>query len=774
MIKNLVNKVRKKDRSILLKSFLLNSALATVIVIALVLSIFFWLQRRSLEDINSSTRLMLNNMKYKTDELFKGTNALAYQLFKNNNCTELMMSRERDVSNEQRISVMIDNIMISTPYLQSVYICNAKKVLMRKDRGSYYDAETDGQIFDLIYASGILAPIQRIVPVAKGENLNLFSIIYQEAYPNNKSMDSAVIVNINAEKMYRYISSLSASGDSSTFVINSKGDMLAGADKSMFAKNLSGEEYIDTILQDPSPEGVYYITVDKEKFAVNFVRSQDNKMIFISVDPYRTITAKLNRSKDFILIVCLLVLLILLISYFLLTLRIFRPVTQIINNIKANSGRLGLSAENPRDEFRYISQTLAGVMDYINILDKREKDNVYILRNNFIWSLLNERENQPSYVELEKEFAAHKIDFDPGQPFAVVVLRIDDYKSYIRSNSAKSKNLLLFSIGNIACELLGEIYSSYAFETDSDHEILLVNVAATQIREFEEEIAQYLKTVGENVEKFLNTTITAGVSDVSEEAGQIGVLYRQALVYTNYRLIHGPGGLFTRGTIPGPGGASCDKELKDVVQAVKDGSRAAFSESFGRLLEKMQLYNYERVVKLFTDLYAEIMKVPGNLKLNAGMNGDMDIIGVFRTISGMENPTELRGFFEELFERVSGQVTSANQLGAKDLIQDAIRYIEANYRDTQISGNSVAKHLGLSPQYFSKVFTDNTGCGFPEYLNRVRLEKARELLLNSDRNAFEIGEMVGYTNRSYFSTLFKKEYGVSPSKYRLLKAKADR
>jgi YesN/AraC family two-component response regulator len=71
------------------------------------------------------------------------------------------------------------------------------------------------------------------------------------------------------------------------------------------------------------------------------------------------------------------------------------------------------------------------------------------------------------------------------------------------------------------------------------------------------------------------------------------------------------------------------------------------------------------------------------------------------------------------------------------------------------------------------VFSDQTGCGFPEYLNHVRLQKAGELLENSDRNAFEIGEMVGYTNRSYFSTLFKKEFGVSPSKYRLLKAKKE-
>ncbi len=773
MLKKLIKKITNTKRSILVKSFIMNFALATVMVIALVLLIFFWFQRRSLEDINSVTRLMLNNIDYKTTELFKGTGELAYQLFKNNNCTELMLSEERNVSNEVRIVSNIENVMISNPYLQSVYICNSKKVLLRKDRESYYDIETDKQIFDVIYANNILTPVQRRIPVDKKSTLNLFTIVYHTAYPNNDMLDGAVVMNINADILYKFISSRSISKDSSTFVINEKGGVVAHQDRNMFLKNLSGENYIQDILNDPSKSGNYYANINNEKYAVNFVRSEDTKLIFIALNPYRTITSELNQAKDFILVVCISVLAILLVSYFMLTMRIFKPVTQIIDNIKANSTKLGFTNENTKDEFRYISQTLSGVLDYINILDKRDKDNIYILRNNFIWSLLNEREEILSYVELEREFSSHKIDFDLCQPFAVVILRIDDYKRYIRSNSSRSKNLLLFSMGNIASELLGEEYSSYAFETDSDHEILLVNVAPSQIQDFSEKIMHKLKSIQENIEIFLKMTVTVAISDVSGETGQIRTLYRQAMLYTNYRLTYGPGGLFTRSILPEPGNTSAEKEIKDVVLALKEGNREEYANRFALLLEKAQLYHYERIVKLYTDLYVEIMKVPGNLSLKPGMNGDTNMIEVFRMIGEMENPTELKEYFMDLFDSVSGQVTSANQLVAKDLLQDAIKYIEVNYRDSQISGNNVAKMLSLSPQYFSKVFAEYTGCGFPEYLNRVRLEKAKELLLDSEKSAFEIGEMVGYANRSYFSTLFKKEYGVSPSKYRLLKAKRD-
>jgi hypothetical protein len=598
----------------------MNSALATVVVIALVLLIFFWFQRRSLEDVNNATCLMLNNMEYKTDELLKGSSALAYQLFKSNNCTELMMSSERDITNEIRITSMIDNTMLSMPYLQSIYICNNKRALMRKDRDSYYDTESDGQIFDVIYANSILTPIIRKMPVSKDMHLNLYTIIYHTAYPNNRSLDGAVVVNLNADKVYQYISSKLVSRDSSTFVIDPRGNIVAHRDKSMFMKKLSGEDYIHSILRDPASSGVHYVTLKHEKYAVSFVRSEDTKWIFVSMNPYRIITAKLNQSKDFILIVCLVVLLVLLVSYFLLTVRIFRPVTQIINNIRANSSQLGFPGENskdsagefPRDEFRYISQAFSGVLDYVKLLDRREKDNIYILRNNFVWSLLNEREEQPSAPELKKEFAARKIDFDLNKPFAVVILRIDGYKDYIRSNSAKSKNLLLFSIGNIACELLGEVYSGFAFETDSDHEILLINLEPSQIEEFGSVIAPKLKNVQENIEIFLKTSVTAVVSDAAEDAGRISALYRQALLYTNYRLTHGPGGLYMRTNVPESGNLPCDREIKEAVQAVKDGSRETFREMFEELLEKARLCHYEKALKLFTDLHTEIMKIPGN------------------------------------------------------------------------------------------------------------------------------------------------------------------
>ena len=68
--------------------------------------------------------------------------------------------------------------------------------------------------------------------------------------------------------------------------------------------------------------------------------------------------------------------------------------------------------------------------------------------------------------------------------------------------------------------------------------------------------------------------------------------------------------------------------------------------------------------------------------------------------------------------------------------------------------------------YFSKMFKESTGENFIEYLTNVRIEKAKELLNNTDYSMKEIGIMVGYADPNYFSRTFKKNVGVTPTEYR--------
>lgn len=95
----------------------------------------------------------------------------------------------------------------------------------------------------------------------------------------------------------------------------------------------------------------------------------------------------------------------------------------------------------------------------------------------------------------------------------------------------------------------------------------------------------------------------------------------------------------------------------------------------------------------------------------------------------------------------------------------AVEYINAHYAE-QLSLEQVAAQVYLNPDYFSRVFKIETGQTFINYLTDVRLQHSVQLLENTALRVQTIAQQVGYYNASYFSTTFKKKYGVSPYEYR--------
>ncbi|MDR1873982.1 MAG: response regulator [Synergistaceae bacterium] len=101
-----------------------------------------------------------------------------------------------------------------------------------------------------------------------------------------------------------------------------------------------------------------------------------------------------------------------------------------------------------------------------------------------------------------------------------------------------------------------------------------------------------------------------------------------------------------------------------------------------------------------------------------------------------------------------------------DIIEKSMACIAAHYADRSISLDTVAEHVGLSPNHFSTVFSQETGSTFIERLTRTRLDRARELLKSTSIRTSEIAYMVGYNDPHYFSYVFRKNVGMTPSEFR--------
>jgi len=102
----------------------------------------------------------------------------------------------------------------------------------------------------------------------------------------------------------------------------------------------------------------------------------------------------------------------------------------------------------------------------------------------------------------------------------------------------------------------------------------------------------------------------------------------------------------------------------------------------------------------------------------------------------------------------------------------AVEYLRGNYTDPKLSLQTITALLSVSTSYFNNLFKNYTGETFIKYLTRLRMEKAKELLIATDLKNYEIAERVGYDDPGYFGSAFKKFCGMKPSEFRKRQGKS--
>lgn len=100
------------------------------------------------------------------------------------------------------------------------------------------------------------------------------------------------------------------------------------------------------------------------------------------------------------------------------------------------------------------------------------------------------------------------------------------------------------------------------------------------------------------------------------------------------------------------------------------------------------------------------------------------------------------------------------------MVTDAQNMVVDRYMEPDLSLDTVCSELGVSNSYFSSVFKKETGKAFISYLTDYRMDHAANLILETNEKSYKIAEQVGYQDANYFSYVFKKRFGMSPSKYR--------
>jgi Response regulator containing CheY-like receiver domain and AraC-type DNA-binding domain len=130
----------------------------------------------------------------------------------------------------------------------------------------------------------------------------------------------------------------------------------------------------------------------------------------------------------------------------------------------------------------------------------------------------------------------------------------------------------------------------------------------------------------------------------------------------------------------------------------------------------------------------------------------------------LQNLNELELWFRDKISSTCVEIRKGQRKNISKIIINAKKYISDNY-NLDITLDEIAKESCVSPHYFSRLFKEETGENFIDYLTRVRINKAKDLMQNSNISIKEICYKIGYNDPNYFSRLFKKVQKVSPTDY---------
>lgn len=127
----------------------------------------------------------------------------------------------------------------------------------------------------------------------------------------------------------------------------------------------------------------------------------------------------------------------------------------------------------------------------------------------------------------------------------------------------------------------------------------------------------------------------------------------------------------------------------------------------------------------------------------------------------------LEGKISELADYYKGcKEMMEKTLDISPIVRRAREYIQNHFSNQELTLESIAEYLQVSPVYLSRIIKQDLGTSFVSILTEMRIKKAIHLLNSTDLSIYEIAELVGYDSQHYFSTAFKKVMGVSPNKYR--------
>lgn len=573
-----------------------------------------------------------------------------------------------------------------------------------------------------------------------------------------RSPKGVLMINVVEDFLYDTVISLNRPRLGRVFVLDKSGIILSNVRKDLLYQRFDLRSDVAT-----ESRGYYIDSGSQARQLVSFVRSDFNDWTYVAVSPYSTVTAGPRLVLIVTLSLSALSALVGAAVSVLISRRHYRPIRRLVDHLHAFTGHEG--GELLSDEFAYIDASMHRILRQNAEFESRYAETRKALREHFLFDLMVGREADRGRIA--ERLSYFDLELRPGS-FAVMILRIVDLHDYGDDDGLESKNVVTYGLALQAEAIVQRRAHGFVVHRAWDELAILVNFPEYVEAQAAVDIS---RRIAEEVRSSLGRTVAGGVyvgiGDVYHDVLDLRLSYDEALDALNYQGVAGKGNIIhiediTHGKDSRRSARVFEARKERIVGELKSGDTKSAGKQIaeylsGLLADEQTAYAQRKAFVL--DL--------ANAAVNIALANDVDL-GETEPLFELEHlrsPDEVTVWFETLLTRIADAMGEIPSSRARCVVESVKRYMDERYAE-QIDLNCIADMTRLNARYFCRLFKEETGMTYLEYLTARRLDAAKAMLGGTDKSVSDIAAETGFLNKRNIARAFKRRLGTTPTEYR--------
>lgn len=755
------------------------TASTTLIIIISTLVIYVTVHQIFLNKEYQTSKEILSQMKYNTEFMDKTITNICLYMYTNTDLSFLMNSTSKEIDINElsvRLGKVAGSAILSNNYIQSICIYNSfDEQYFYTGKPLFFDDKYLKQIMSQYPNVPKLKPILRKIENNYGTKTNeeeVLTYILYETTGTPSKIDSGIIVNVRPEWLLdnlKIINMPEESSNNSVYVMNEKGEFIGKEKNDSAEEQWLYSEFNKNKNYSKELTGFFNGKLNGQKYFVTYTRIESDGFVLFKVQPLEEIYSYFNMIRNRIFFALIVFIMIAIVISIVISKKLYKPINELMERITLN--KQDVKYDKSKDEISYLNTVYNYAFDKLNYYEREKSKNNSIMKTYWLRKLITEGEWLDK-EEYESIFKENVLSLSKDDCFVICVFKIDNFTGFKLENDIINRDLIMFAIVNIMSEVISQSFPVESMKMYEDQVVSVLGIKAEQ-EDCIMKISNEIKKSQEYILQYFNISVTAAVSEMVRSIWTIHQGYEYALKSSLYRFAMGKMSIIVPEKINQNISSTKKQHSKKLdnllIEGIKTSNINDIEVSLKSILEDISKLEYDKIMREIVDL-VDVVKCTFDKMIIDRDSVGADLTDLKSKAFKIETMDE---FYHLIFKIIKDKLQSKNEneidLKYKVIAEQVVDIIINNYSDSSLCTNQIAVMMKINCRRMSRIFKDFNGVSVADYISEVRLQKAAELLENTQISVYEIIDKIGLENESYFYKMFKARFGYTPKEYSMLK-----